>query len=1101
MNAPEFQPTGSLPIAGTTTVLEASAGTGKTYALATLVTRYVAEGVPLGQILAVTFSRRATAELRSTIRGRLLTDRAVLAGESPPTDTVAELLAGGDPDSRELRRSRLTRAIQALPDAPICTLHTFANRMLAELGLLADHDPGSRLVTDLSDLAQEVIADCYLADPATQARLEWPVAETIGRAAIAHCFEPLYPQSDPASAVEIGYAGRVRAELDRRKRTRRLLSHDDLIGRLATTLHDPARGPAAAAALAARFRVVLVDEFQDTDPQQWEFLRLAFGPGNRGSRSALILIGDPKQAIYRFRGGDIETYTAARAQADRFAVLSVNHRSDEPVVRGVEALFGGVDLGTPSSAVPFPTVAVHRQGSRLICDDPSAERVRLRALRAPGQTQTAQVRDWVCHDVVDQLNLLLSGGHRLLAPGPDGQPIERPVGPGDIAILVNQNRFGAQLHQLLLQAGYQSVFSGTNSVFDSPAAEEWQIVLAGLASSNRRLQRRAMLTNLIGWDSARMAATSDTDLVATTELLGRCAGLLADRGVQAVLELLLADSDGYARLLAQPGGETLLSDLQQLAELLDQARRTDLLDPAGLLDYLSRARQQAAPGRAEHPRRLASDRPAIRILTVHQAKGLQFPIVLLPQASDNYFDRPDSSRPVIGHHQGRRVLDVAGPPARRRRYPAYHAEELAESLRSLYVACTRAESLLVCWWSGAVHNTSYSALHRLLHADIPGSPPAASYPWTDAGCLPVPPRVSLTVFEPATGPLPPAPPNAKRQVDPGPELAAAQFIDHIDQDWRRTSYTGLTALVHEQPTPAGFDEASDGRIPGPGTEPPPAPTAASALAQQPGGVRFGSLVHEILEVVDPADPQVAESLTAQVRERSLRRAIAGLEIPAVASGLLQTITTPLGVLTGDRSLRDLGAANRLTELDFELPLGAAGHLPRRRVADLAALFDTLPPDDPLAGYGRLLAESPAADQVLTGFLTGSIDVVLRVPDDPQRFVVLDYKTNRMPNASQAALVAADFTPAAMTAAMFRAHYPLQALLYCTALHRYLGWRLPDYRPELHLGGVGYLFVRGMTGPGNPRLGTMPAGVFTWLPPAGLVVAAAQILTGGSHGNA
>ena len=113
---------------------------------------------------------------------------------------------------------------------------------------------------------------------------------------------------------------------------------------------------------------------------------------------------------------------------------------------------------------------------------------------------------------------MLSGGHRLLAPGPDGQPIERPVGPGDIAILVNQNRFGAQLHQLLLQAGYQSVFSGTNSVFDSPAAEEWQIVLAGLASSNRRLQRRAMLTNLIGWDSARMAATSDTDLVATTEL-------------------------------------------------------------------------------------------------------------------------------------------------------------------------------------------------------------------------------------------------------------------------------------------------------------------------------------------------------------------------------------------------------------------------------------------------------------------------------------------------------------------------------------------------------------------------------------------------------
>ena len=169
------------------------------------------------------------------------------------------------------------------------------------------------------------------------------------------------------------------------------------------------------------------------------------------------------------------------------------------------------------------------------------------------------------------------------------------------------------------------------------------------------------------------------------------------------------------------------------------------------------------------------------------------------------------------------------------------------------------------------------------------------------------------------------------------------------------------------------------------------------------------------------------------------------------------------------------------------------------VGDLAALFSDrrlLPATDPLAHYGLVLAATPAAEQTLNGFLNGSIDAVLRVGNgSAQRFVVVDYKTNTMPLLPDEELSVQHYNAQAMTQAMVAAHYPLQALLYSVALHRVLGWRLPGYDPERHLGGVGYLFVRGMAGPDTPELGGMPAGVFSWRPPARFVLAADAILGG------
>lgn len=1081
-----------LPAPGTTIVLEASAGTGKTYAIAALVTRYVADGLPLDQILAVTFSRRATSELRDGIRTRLIAGKLAIDGwlrdgRLDSSDRVAVLLCDADPAIARLRADRLDEAIGLVDAAPIFTLHTFAARMLDELGVLADHDEATVLETDPCVLVEEVISDSYLGEERWQC-LGWQTAHAIGQQAAAHPAERLYPPDD-SGAVRVGFATAVREMLDARKRSRRVFGYDDMIMRLSAVLTDPVSGQAAAQLLSERFSVVLVDEFQDTDPAQWAFLEAGFA-----GRSTLMLIGDPKQAIYRFRGGDIETYHQARGQAERVLRLATNYRSDAEVVRGIENLFGPVDLGSPGVRIELERVATAQQQPRIRREGSlePAEVVRVRAID-PGQPiKTFPARELIAADLLGQVGQLLDGSHQLREPGGRW----RPVRSDDIAVLVSTNKVGRLIHARLTAGGYSAVFTGERSVFTSQAAADWLIVLQTLENPDRWHQRRAMLTSLIGWTSADIASASDDDLVEMSALLTRCARRLTDQGVAAVFETLVAERDLYARLLRSPGGEELTSDLRHITELLNQAQSDQRLTSSALTEFLRRSIEQAdTMDEDERARRLPTDRPAIRVMTVHKAKGLQFPIVLLPQAADKYTAQVDDrDEPVVGHQDGERVLDVDSPRGRAGRIEGYQAEDLAESLRAFYVACTRAQSLLICWWA-PTQNAVCSPLHRLLMNDRWHAAPRSEVPVEPASELRRPPGVSVTVVDPEQ--IAKRAGVAPRDTSFAGLLEARRFADHIDRAWTRTSYTGLTTGIHEVgPLPgsvAGFDEVDvagddDLEVSEPSAVVEQDQQALSALAELPGGTQFGSLVHAVLEDVDPASAQLEADLGASVRRLAVRYPLTGLDVSALTTGLAQLVSTPLGKLTGDRTLRDLGAARRLAELDFELPLG--GPVGRRsQVADLARCFETmLEPGDPLQRYGALLSESAAAGTTLAGFLTGSIDVVLQVPGDPDRYVILDYKTNRL----------ARFGPDAMADAMCQAHYPLQALLYAVALHRYLGWRLPGYDPRVHLGGIGYLFVRGMSGAGNPMLGTMPSGVFTWLPPAEMIVAASTVLAGGER---
>jgi exodeoxyribonuclease V beta subunit len=268
------------------------------------------------------------------------------------------------------------------------------------------------------------------------------------------------------------------------------------------------------------------------------------------------------------------------------------------------------------------------------------------------------------------------------------------------------------------------------------------------------------------------------------------------------------------------------------------------------------------------------------------------------------------------------------------------------------------------------------------------------------------------------------------------------------------------------------------------------------MADLPAGATFGSLVHAVLEHADPRAADLHAELRRHVDEQ-LRWWSVDAAPDELAEALVPMQHTPLGPLAAGLTLADIPLGDRLRELDFEFPLVGGDRPGRdlpdvqlRRVADV--LRRHLAADDPMRAYADRLESPSMGGQLLRGYLSGSIDVVLRLPED--RFVVVDYKTNKLGDA-EVPLTALDYTPALMTEAMLHSHYPLQALLYSVVLHRYLRWRLPGYDPAVHLGGILYLYVRGMCGPDTPVFDGQPCGVFAWQPPASMVVALSDLLAG------
>ena len=1173
VEAGPFRLAGPLPGPGIT-VIEASAGTGKTHALTSLVVRYVAEGVPLSALLAVTFTKMATGELRDRVRTRLVESHQRVSDElqrrgdrSEPDRTPAEPTATGSDDealagllelpSAGLREcgTRLADALADFDSATIATTHGFCQMVLYGLGTAGDTIPGTTLLEDPADLIEEVVDDLYLRrslmHPQTDPPFSLAQARSATLEAVRNPGTALLPVGgDDECGLLRRLAERAREEIGRRLLEGQLLTYDQLLYRLACTLDDPRRGPVACRRLGQRYQVVLVDEFQDTDPVQWTVLRRAF----TGGSTRLILIGDPKQAVYAFRGADVHAYLDAARSAGAVHTLDVNWRADQPLLSATDALLAPLQFGHPEITFRSVSAPPDRQQSGLTAaPDPAPMRWRLVQDSERGIPMTTKsllrkpaLAEWIARDVARDILALLRSGAELTEPGGRRHLQER-----DVAVLTRTNAQALAVRDELRALGVQSVVSGLDSVLGSDAADAWLRLLEALQEPASRSRAAAVaLGPWFGMTPVEVATADEARWEGVHERLHRWAAVLAGRGVAALYRTLTVEQGLPGQVLRRPGGERLLTDLGHVAQLLHaEASDSQLVGPS-LRSWLSARIRSVGEEQSEvedRSRRLDSDAEAVQVLTIHGAKGLEFPVVYCPYLWDA--GKPEKGSPPVVFHDPAageaRTVDVGcpvGPGPARTRYLEHaaqaRAERRGEDLRLLYVALTRARHQLVIWW-GRTQDCRHSPLGRLLVGrdgltgevgEARGGEPSGRQIRqaleTVAARAPGLIRIeTASLSDPA-----PRPDQAEGRPAGTSELGAASFSRSLDLRWRRASYTSITATLHGRGS--GESVGSEPEAPGIADEPvhaaglartgpdigsapfeaagsAPFEAAGSApfeaadgppcpLAALPGGAMVGTFVHRVLERVDFASGDRRAALDAAIRDVAGREG-GGLDPQVLTDGLIAALGTPLGSLVPGATLSDIGRGDRLDELSFELPV-AGGELPigSVRPADVAGLLREYEvAGGPLAGYADRLLD-PALDTSLRGYLTGSLDLVFRrvAADGVARWYVADYKSNWL-GPTAGSLSVHDYRPDQLEREMQSRHYPLQALIYSVALHRYLRWRQAGYAPERHLGGVLYLFLRGMCGPDTPAPGGSPHGVWSWAVPPDLVVRLSELFERGA----
>jgi exodeoxyribonuclease V beta subunit len=961
---------------------------------------------------------------------------------------------------------------------------------------------------------------------------------------------------EPATLFLHRAATYIWRELDRRKRQRTVLTFDDLLRRLADALGEETTRDAVRQAIRQRYRVALIDEFQDTDPIQWRIFSALFAVDE-----PFVLIGDPKQAIYGFRGADIHTYVTARDGRPDRRTLQRNHRSDESYVEACNQLFG--QLGAfATDDIPYHRIAAEHP-DRLV--DPrggSALQIRF-VSREAGELDLSPngagllKKGWANRALPDDVAAvaveLLDGG--LSLQGGSGEA-DRLLAPRDLAVLVRTNRRANAVQRALHAAGVPAVIQRGGSVFATDEAEAIQRLLTAMLRPNsERAAIAAAASILFGRDAATLVTQLDAlerevggtgqAWDAWIDALTRWGERWQRRGVLPALQLAFAEDGVPERLLSTSEGERRLTNVRHLGELLHTAETTAGLTPNALIDWLQTHRADAADGdlpTVETELRLEEDAEAVRVVTVHGSKGLQYPVVLCPDLWDGAIQVDQQLTrfhdPEVADPSEAIILDLDADlqsAGKQRSIALATREARAEQLRLAYVALTRAQHRCIVWW-GAFRDAPTSPLASLLHGEpstgLEGDLDGGDRLTRGEARLASEDQVllaDLTAFAKATGAAAEVRVVSELERDAswdvpsveGTDLRARPFTrGDIDRTWRRTSFTALVrgADPHGPARPSA-DDPADGRDVdadadadlGP-SEGSGSPTALDAdpsdragrldtadepdvpLADLPRGAGPGTFLHDVLERVDLRaldDDQLLDELLAAMERR---HGIDPRFRPTVVAGLRAAAATPLGSVAGDVRLADLAMRDRLNELRFELPLAGGDTadgdaVTLHRVADL--LEDA---GDPLLlRYASRLRE-PALRAPVRGFLNGSIDLLARLPDG--RFLVADYKSNWLGDRVTGRSVASDYGPLALADAMLDSHYVLQALLYLVATHRYLRWRVPHYDYDTHVAGGAYLFLRGMIGPGTPVHDGMPNGVVAVRPDGTLVRALSRLLDGG-----
>ncbi|CAB1368839.1 exodeoxyribonuclease V subunit beta [Denitratisoma oestradiolicum] len=827
--------------------------------------------------------------------------------------------------------------------------------------------------------------------------------------------------------------------LAERKASLNRLSFDDLLNALQSALVGPG-GEALAVSLRTRYGAALIDEFQDTDPVQYAIFERVFRQGGH----SLFFVGDPKQAIYGFRGADLQTYLEAREQAGEPWALATNRRSVPSLVQAVNALFARQSEPFLDPRLGFVEVAaVPAEQPPLLIDGAEAGPFDIWFLPREGDKPLSKgaanerIAAAVAADIARLLNLATRGQATVAG---------RPLCGGDIAVLVKGHRQGKRVRDALVALNVASVRYGQESVFHSREAMEVERLLLAVAEPGRLgLVKAALATDLLGRDGAALHELEQDGEAWERELrrFHDWNALCRERGFVVMWRSLLVQEGVAPRLLAWPDGERRMTNLQHLSELLQQLAHDEGLSADGLAARIAEERQGEGDGLDAEARllRLENDEQLVRIVTIHSSKGLEYPLVYCPFLWDGGKPR-ERIGPLKFHDPaqgGRAALDF-GSAERQAHAAEAEDERRQELLRLAYVALTRAKQRCVIAW-GAVKDAEMSALAWLLH----GADPEDFAKRDDAAlkrdleALRVEcPAIAVNNLPTATGePYRPA------TVETG--LAARPFTGSIAPRWLSHSFTGWMGSAeaemvsserpdHDAAVVAVADETAED---------------AAGIADFPRGAQVGSALHFLFEHGDFARFDAA-AVPAALRQFGIDERWA----PQAARLVMATLEADLGA--GLR-LNQLPPGRQMRELEFLFPIAAPDP------QDLAAAIG---PGQGADGHldRRVARLQPAR---AAGFLKGFIDLACEHED---RLWLLDYKSNWLGSRRT------DYGPEGLATAMAESGYDLQSLIYTVALHRLQKLRRPDYDYARHMGGVLYLFLRGLP----------DAGVFRWQPDQALV---------------
>ncbi|WP_347988430.1 exodeoxyribonuclease V subunit beta [Methylomonas sp. AM2-LC] len=1144
-------------------LIEASAGTGKTHAIAILVLRFVVElDVDLKELLVVTFTKAATEELKDRIRMRLVEAKAAVSQTEINKEGYLEKWLTGLTIDQDTIRRRLELALLDIDQAAIFTIHGFCQRVLSEHALECGQLFNCELSGDITRIRQNCADDFWRKHvyqrPVWQVSLltaEFPTPDsllssinTIGLHQIVYPenddldtvmqklevllvdanekFPPLLqklqaafsagffkesfshyveensnalgtwlqnPNTEKADFLWLTAAGlldglngrkflvsknkplpseqqkqlyldrleldfttfeqlantlqelnivfryallnTLRTDLDKALQQNNVLSFDDLISRLTEALHGE-KAQLLIDHLQQRFKVALIDEFQDTDHQQWQIFSQIF----TATHQYLYLIGDPKQAIYKFRGADIYSYFAAQRQAQQHYTLLQNWRSDPDLVTAVNVLFNR-DQPFLLPELDFnPVEAAQTKAKGSICDTPPLVWWQLDKNHGNTEYWTSgkaarAIRDAVVNEILQLLNLAYT------EEANDTASDSIKIQAKDIAILVRSNNQALEYQQALQAVGIPAVVNSKQSVFATDQALEIYIVLQAVAQpSHIPTLKQALTLSWFNLDGQQLYqfANDETALDAYLSRFQQYHEIWQQSGLLSMMQRLLEQEQVEQQLCELPQAERILTNLHHIIERLQQVSIDEQLAINKTLDWLRQSIHQAPQQCSDDQQlRLESDADAVKIVTLHGSKGLEYAVVFCPslwQRSDRLYSEKNQ---IQCHEEGHMIVDLGSAQFAERRQKAIY-EELAEDLRLLYVAVTRAKyRCYLCWADVRTKekpndsalaylldfaDTDFAGQQQMFKAFLTEHPEAFAYQ-----LLPVDCEITEQYLK----------------MDKHISLSYRHFQRSLYSPWQMSSYTALSALsIHDTPELPEDKalETSEGEVSDNGL---------------PKGAITGNVVHYLLETLN-FQMLASGNDISKYRDQAIARFGLQLQTPQLIDQLLQTVTTSALSEDVEFCLKNLHPKNCIKEMPFYLAMPA---LNVERINDILTSTATY---------------QPLASKQMRGYLTGFIDLICCYQG---KFYVIDYKTNSLP----------DYQPTTLLQAMREHNYGLQYWLYSLVLDAYLQQRLPGYDYQQHFGGIKYLFVRGMVAdkPGY--------GVFTDLPEYSKLNALSKVL--------